>query len=97
MTNGKKNMIRWIGLKKLRHLNIHYVGSNDAFLSEKKHRERNRNTDRKKYLLEFAGGFVIQVEKFHANSLNKFIRVYLSEWYFNAFLKAPCDFDELSR
>ena len=26
------------------------TGSNDAFLSEKKHRERNRNTDRKKHL-----------------------------------------------
>ena len=67
----------------LRHWNIHYVGSNDAFLSEKKHKEWNRNTDRKKYLLEFAGGFVIQVPKFHANSLDKFIRAYLSN-YFNA-------------
>ena len=35
------------------------------------------------YLLEFAGGFVIQVLEFHANSLNKFIRAYLSN-YFNA-------------
>ena len=35
------------------------------------------------YLLEFAGGFVIQVAEFHANSLNKWIRAYLSK-YFNA-------------
>ena len=31
-------------------------------------REENRNTDRKIYLMEFAGGFVILVQKFHANS-----------------------------
>ena len=37
------------------------------------------------YLLEFAGGFVIQVAEFHANSLNKFIRAYLSK-YFNALM-----------
>ena len=46
-------------------------------------KERNRNTDRKRYLLEFAGGFMIQVVEFHANSLNRFIRAYLSK-YFNA-------------
>ena len=33
--------------------------------------------------MKFAGGFVIQVEKFHANSPKKFIRAYLSN-YFNA-------------
>ena len=49
----------------------------------KKHIERSRNTDRKMYLLEFAGGFVIQVLEFHANSLNKSIRAYLSN-HFNA-------------
>ena len=37
----------------------------------------------KKYLLEFSGGFVIQVSKFHAKSLNNVIRAYLSN-YFNA-------------
>ena len=37
------------------------------------------------YLLEFAGGFVIQVSKFHANPQNKFIRAYLSN-YFNALI-----------
>ena len=37
----------------------------------------------KKYLLEFAGGFVIQVSKFYAISINKFVRAYLSN-YFNA-------------
>ena len=49
----------------------------------KKHIERNGNIDRKMYLLEFAGGFVIQVLEFHANSLNKSIRAYLGN-FFNA-------------
>ena len=48
-----------------------------------KHRQRNRNTDRKKYLLEFAGGFVIRVAESHAIHESKFIRVYLDK-YFNA-------------
>ena len=37
------------------------------------------------YLLVFAGGFVIQVLVFHANSLNKSTRAYLSN-YFNALI-----------
>ena len=39
------------------------------------------------YLLEFAGGFVIQVVESYANSLNKFIRAYLSK-HFNALQKS---------
>ena len=35
----------------LRHWNNHYVGFNCSLLSGKKHKDRNRNTDRKKYLL----------------------------------------------
>ena len=34
------------------------------------------------YLLEFAGGFVIQAVEFHENSLDRFIGAYLSN-YFN--------------
>ena len=45
-----------------------------------KHEGRNGNTDRKKYLLEFAGSFVIQAPKLHANSLNYFIRAYQSNY-----------------
>ena len=33
------------------------------------------------YLLEFAGGFVIQVLEFHANSLNKSIKAYLTNCF----------------
>ena len=40
----------------------------------------------KKYFLELAGGFGIQVLNFHANSLDKFIRAYLSN-YFNALVQ----------
>ena len=40
---------------------------------------------RKKYLLEFAGYFVILEPKYYANTLNIFIRAYLSN-YFNALL-----------
>ena len=48
---------------------VRYVSSNCTLLSARKHRQRNRNTDRKMYLLEFAGGWVIQVLDFHANTL----------------------------
>ena len=61
--------------KKMKYLIIPY--------QVQENKERNRNTDRKRYLLEFAGGFMIQVVEFHANSLNRFIRAYLSN-YFNA-------------
>ena len=39
----------------------------------------------KNNLLEFTGGFEIQVAEFHENSLNKFLRAYLSK-YFNALI-----------
>ena len=67
----------------IRHWIDRLVGSNHSLLSAKKYKDRHRNTNRKKYLLKFAGGFVIQVPNFLANSLNKFIRAYLSN-YFNA-------------
>ena len=35
------------------------------------------------YLLEFAGGFVIQAVEFHENSLDKFSRAYHLSNYFN--------------
>ena len=59
------------------------ASTNHSLLSVKKRKEIIRNTNKKMYLLEFAGGFVIQVVKFHANSLNRIIRAYLSK-YFNA-------------
>ena len=70
--------MRFSTLVLIRHWNNHLVGSNNSLLSSKKHKVRNRNTDWQKYLLEFAGGFVIQVAEFHVNSLNKSIRAYLS-------------------
>ena len=39
--------------------------------------------DRKNHLLEFAGGFVIQIPRFQANSLNKFMGAHLSN-HFNS-------------
>ena len=52
----------------------------------KRNIEKETETQIEKYLLEFAGGFVIQVPNYHTNSLNKFIRAYLSN-YFNALIR----------
>ena len=43
------------------------------WVSAKEHKDRNRNTDRSRYLLEFAVGFMIQAAEFHTSSLDKFI------------------------
>ena len=73
--SGQVNFILNNNWCQIRHYNGSQVSSNCTLLSAKKHRQRNRNTDRKMYLLEFAGGWVIQVLDFHANTLH---RVYQS-------------------
>ena len=67
----------------LMHQDIHLGRLYSIPFKCKKHIERNRTTKIRIYLQEFARGFVIQAQEFYANSLNKFIRAYLCN-YFNA-------------